>query len=65
MSKVVIVYFSTYGHTKLQAEAVERGAASVDRVETQLMTAPEAIKKIDELDSADAIILGTATYRQA
>ena len=27
--KVVIVYASRYGHTKLQAEAVARGAAAV------------------------------------
>ena len=27
--KVVVVYASRYGHTKLQAEAVARGAAAV------------------------------------
>ncbi len=63
MIKVVIVYHSTYGHTKLQAEAVHGGASSVDGVDAQIMTAGEAIEKIDELDSADAIIFGTATYK--
>ncbi len=62
MSKVVIVYHSTYGHTKLQAEAVHRGAAGVDGVDAHIMTAAEAIDNIDDLDSADAIIFGTATY---
>ncbi len=62
MIKVTIVYHSTYGHTKLQAEAVHGGASSVDGVDAQIMTAEEAIEKIDELDSADAIIFGTPTY---
>ena len=29
MSKIAVIYHSTYGHTKLQAEAVHRGAQSV------------------------------------
>ena len=62
MSKLIVVYHSTYGHTKLQAEAVLRGASGVDGIEAVIMTAEEAIEKIDELDSADAIIFGTATY---
>ncbi len=62
MAKVYVVYHSTYGHTKLQAEAVARGAGSVDGVEVVLLTATEAIERIDELDGADAIIFGTATY---
>ena len=60
--KVVIVYASRYGHTKLQAEAVARGAAAVPDSEVVMMTADEAAKRLDELDSADAIIMGTATY---
>ncbi len=62
MSKLTIVYQSSYGHTKLQAEAVLRGASGVDGIDTQIMTAAEAIEKIDELDSSDAIIFGSATY---
>ncbi|RMG67790.1 MAG: NADPH-dependent FMN reductase, partial [Nitrospirae bacterium] len=42
MAKVAIVYHSTYGHTKRMAEAVARGASSVDGVEVSLMTATEA-----------------------
>jgi len=62
MGKLSIVYHSTYGHTKLQAEAVHRGASDVEGIEATIMTATEAIKRIDELEDADAIIFGTATY---
>ena len=62
MTKIAIVYHSQYGHTKLQAEAVFAGAKSVEGVTAVLYTAAEATEKIDELDSADAIILGCPTY---
>ena len=62
MGKLVVVYHSTYGHTKLQAEAVLRGASRVEGVDAQIMTAAEAIEKIDDLDEAEAIVFGTATY---
>ncbi len=62
MTSVAIVYHSGFGHTKLQAEAVERGAASVDGVDTLFLTAEEAGADIDRLDAADAIIFGSPTY---
>jgi NAD(P)H dehydrogenase (quinone) len=62
MARVAVVYHSTYGHTKLQAEAVLRGAAGVPGVEAVIYTAQEASAKLDELDAADAMIFGTATY---
>ena len=62
MIRVAIVYYSGFGHTKLQAEAVHRGAASVDGVEAQLLTTDEASADIDQLDTADAIIFGSPTY---
>jgi len=62
MTTVAIVYHSTYGHTKLQAEAVLRGARSVPDVTAKLYTAEEATAGLDELDAADAIILGCPTY---
>jgi len=62
MGKVIVVYHSTYGHTKLQAEAVHRGASGVKGIEAEIMTASEATEKLDDLDKADAIIFGTATY---
>lgn len=55
MAQIAVVYHSGYGHTKLQAEAVHRGAASVKGVEAQLLTTEEAIQRLDDLDKADAI----------
>lgn len=62
MKKVAIVYHSESGHTKLQAEAVAKGAASVSGLTVELLTASEAITKIDSLDNADAIVFGSPTY---
>ena len=62
MTKVAIVYHSTYGHTKLQAEAVLRGAKSAPDTEAAIYTAEEATAKLDELDTYDAIIFGCPTY---
>jgi NAD(P)H dehydrogenase (quinone) len=62
MTKVAIVYHSGFGHTKLQAEAVYKGAASVDDVEAVLLTTEEAGADLDSLDDADGIIFGTPTY---
>jgi NAD(P)H dehydrogenase (quinone) len=62
MTRVAVVYHTTYGHTKLQAEAVLRGVKSVAGVSGQLYTAAEAAAKLDELDGVDAIIFGCPTY---
>jgi NAD(P)H dehydrogenase (quinone) len=62
MKKVYIVYHSGFGHTKRQAEAVHQGAAAVDGAESVLLTTEEAAERLDELDGADAIVLGCPTY---
>ena len=63
MSKrVCVVYHSGYGHTKVQAEAVLAGAASVDGVEAELIDAKEAASNLDHIDEADAIVFGSPTY---
>jgi NAD(P)H dehydrogenase (quinone) len=62
MAKIAIIYHSTYGHTKVQAEAVLRGAKSVPGVTAQLYTVEEATAQLDDLDSADGIIFGCPTY---
>ena len=62
MAKVAVVYHSGFGHTKVQAEAVHRGAASVAGVEALLLTTEEAAARLDELDGADAIVFGCPTY---
>lgn len=62
MTKVAIVYHSQSGHTRVQAEAVQRGALSVPGTEVLFLEVEEASKKLDELDAADAIIFGCPTY---
>lgn len=62
MITVAIIYHSSFGHTERQARAVADGAADVDGVTVRLMTAAEAIEKLDELDNADAIVFGSPTY---
>jgi len=62
MAKVFIIYHSGFGHTKLQAEAVHRGAAGVVGGDAHLLTTDEAAARLDELDGADAIIFGCPTY---
>lgn len=60
--KVVVVYHSGYGHTKVQAEAVRRGAAAIDGVETSLIDVGSYEQHWGVLDAADAIIFGAPTY---
>ncbi len=62
MSIVTIVYHSGYGHTRVQAEAVLEGAASVAGTETHLVDSTEIENAWPYLDEADAIIFGTPTY---
>jgi NAD(P)H dehydrogenase (quinone) len=62
MPKIAIVYHSTFGHTKLQAEAVFRGVQSFHATSAELYTTEEATLRLDEFDSADAIIFGCPTY---
>ena len=51
MSKLIVVYHSTYGHTKLQAKAVHRGASSVKGIKAEIITTAKAIEQIDNFDS--------------
>ena len=62
MTKIAVIYHTTYGHTKAQAEAVHRGAQSVSYASAQLYTVEKATARLDELDDADAIIFGCPTY---
>ena len=61
-TKIAVVYHSGFGHTKVQAEAVARGAASVIGAEAVLIPVEEAQARAAELDAADAIIFGAPTY---
>lgn len=71
MSNVAIVYHSGFGHTKAVAASIERGVSSVEGVDAQLMNVddlplPGPDRTLsglwEDLDAADAIIMGCPTY---
>ncbi|RMQ50289.1 Tryptophan repressor binding protein [Pseudomonas cichorii] len=66
MTKVAIVYFSGYGHTARQAEAVQRGAASVPGASVTMLRIDEQGNLADDsfelLAQQDAVIYGSPTY---
>ena len=68
MSKVAIVYFSGYGHTHKQAQAVGQGARDAGgevaeyRIDDQ-GNLPEGV--MEAIGGADAIIYGSPTYMGA
>lgn len=45
MTKVLVLYYSTYGHVETMAGAVAEGAASVDGVEVTVRRVPELMPK--------------------
>lgn len=66
MMNIVTIYYSGYGHTKKQAEAVQEGTASVPGVNAELILI-DSEGNLEEgdwqlLDEADAIIFGSPTY---
>ncbi|TYL43757.1 MULTISPECIES: flavodoxin family protein [Dickeya] len=66
MTKVAVVFFSGYGHTAKQAEAVERGARSVSGVDVTVLRINEQGELpeggFECLAAQDAIIYGSPTY---
>jgi len=66
MSKVAIVYFSGYGHTQKQAEAVLAGASSVAGTVVELIRIDQEGNLSDAawemLVASDGIIFGSPTY---
>lgn len=62
MTTVAIIYHSGFGHTRVQAEAVARGAASEPGTDVALISVDDYESHWDELDAADAIVLGSPTY---
>jgi len=62
MPNVAIVYHSGYGHTKVLAEAVARGAASVDGAKVVLVPVEDVEMHWDDLHASDAIVFGSPTY---
>ncbi len=62
MTSVAIVYHSGFGHTRVQAEAVRDGAASVPDTEVHLIAVDDHEEQWELLDAADAIVFGSPTY---
>ena len=66
MTTTAIIYFSGYGHTAKQAEAVHKGAASVEGNTALLITIDKDGHITEDdwktLHEADAIIFGSPTY---
>jgi multimeric flavodoxin WrbA len=66
MTSIAIMFFSGYGHTAKQAEAVREGAASVANTEVAVYRIDDngnlADNALDEISNADAIIYGSPTY---
>jgi NAD(P)H dehydrogenase (quinone) len=62
MTTVAIVYHSGFGHTRVQAEAVRDGAASVPGTTVHLVAVEEHEQRWREIDEADAIVFGAPTY---
>jgi len=62
MKTVAIVYHSGFGHTEVLAKHMEKGAASVSGVTTQLIKAEDVTENPAVLNDVDAIIFGSPTY---
>jgi multimeric flavodoxin WrbA len=58
--KIIVVYYSGYGHTKRMAEAVAEGAGATLLPVDAEGNLPEG--GFDQLAAADAIIFGSPTY---
>jgi len=66
LAKVAVVYFSGYGHTAKQAEAVREGVEAVADAVASVYRIDEAgelpLGAVEELGQADAVIYGSPTY---
>ena len=72
MKKILVLYYSMYGHIETMAQAVAEGAKSIDGVEVTLKHVPETMTGAkrplageaaspQELADYDAIVFGTPT----
>jgi len=59
-TNILIVYYSQQGHTEKMAQAVEKGAKSVELTRVRLLSVQDA--KNEDVLWADAIILGSPVY---
>lgn len=58
---ILVVYFSANGHTKTMAEAVAKGARTVEGAEVSILSVTEA--KVEDVLAADAVIVGSPVYK--
>lgn len=59
--KIVIIYHSGYGHTKIVAERIQKGA-SRELEQVKIVSTLEAIDNFDLLHEADTLVFGSPTY---
>lgn len=59
MTKIVVIYLSTSGNTKMMADAIADGIMSKN-VAVMTMNFHEA--RIEEIKAADAIVIGSSTF---
>ena len=59
--KVVIIYHSSYGHTKIVAERIAQGVGKI-LADVQLLNTKEAMSNLDMLHTADTLVFGSPTY---
>ena len=62
MPKIAVVHHTGYGHTLWLAKAVIEGVQKVDQAIVIDVPVAEAETRMDEIDQADAIIMGCPTY---
>jgi NAD(P)H dehydrogenase (quinone) len=60
MSKIIVIYATDYGNTKMMAEAVAEGTAGIEGTTTVTKSAEEITA--EDLTSADGIILGSPVH---
>jgi len=59
--KIVIIYHSGYGHTKIVAEHIRKGATEI-LSDVHLLSTIEAQDNFELLHSADTLVFGSPTY---
>ena len=65
MPKIAVVHHTGYGHTLWLTKAVIEGVQHVDQASVIDVPVREAETRMDEIDQADAIIMGCPTYMGA
>jgi NAD(P)H dehydrogenase (quinone) len=72
MTKVLVLYYSTYGHVEQLANAIAEGARAVEDVHVDIKRTPDPpgaapreqpapVAEIDDLTAYDAIVIGVGT----